>query len=63
LLKVLTKSGTNFGHFAGTDVNKMKTRDNLCSERPYSQSLSIPTPILNKNVKKFEHKNDILERA
>ena len=31
LLKVLTKFGTNFSHFASTKVSKMKPRVNLCS--------------------------------
>jgi hypothetical protein len=35
LLKVLTKLGTIFGHFAWTKVDAMKTRGILCSKRPF----------------------------
>ncbi len=33
--KVYTKSGTNIGNFAQTEVNELKPRGILCSKMPY----------------------------
>ncbi len=45
---VLTKSGTNFGHFAGTIDDKMKPKGILHPKRPYFLSYFTAMPILNK---------------
>ncbi len=49
-LKVSTKSGTNFGHFARTVVNEMNPRDIFVAKGHNFQSQSYPPPILNENV-------------
>ncbi len=45
---VLTKSGANFGHFAGMIDEKMKLRGILQPKRPYFLSYFTAMPILNK---------------